>query len=77
MVVENVPTAIERWAIAVFGTADKAALAVGTVVIALAVGWLTGIGARLRPWIGPMVFGSFALVGVLAGWGEPDTAPVA
>ena len=75
-VVDSSPSFVRDLAIGVFGTADKAALAVGTSIIALAVGWYTGIGTKRRPWAGPAVFGLFATLGVVAGWDEPLAEPV-
>jgi DMSO/TMAO reductase YedYZ molybdopterin-dependent catalytic subunit len=70
-VVDSAPPFVKDTAIAVLGTADKPALAIGTTVIALIVGWFAGIRAASRRWIGPVVFGGFGLVGVIAGRGEP------
>ena len=79
-VVDSTPSFVEDFAIAVFGTADKAALAIGTSVVALLVGWQTGIQAARRFWVGPMVFGLFGGLrrtaatwrrrprGITAGW---------
>ena len=75
-VVDSSPSYIKDFAIAVFGTADKAALAIGTSVIALVLGWLLGIHAARRPWIGPVVFGLFGIAGSAAGWDEPLAEPV-
>lgn len=76
VVVDNVPSGVERWAISVFGTADKAALAIGTVVIALAMGWLTGMAALRRFWVGIGVFVAFGAAGLAAGWNEPEAKSV-
>jgi DMSO/TMAO reductase YedYZ molybdopterin-dependent catalytic subunit len=73
VVVDNVPGSIERWAISFFGTADKAALAIGTVIIALVLGWFAGIAALRRFWVPVAVFAAFGLAGMAAGWGEPET----
>jgi DMSO/TMAO reductase YedYZ molybdopterin-dependent catalytic subunit len=72
-VVLRVPPAIEDLAIGLFGTADKAALAVGTVIIALIIGYATGIAASRRRVIGVAVFVAFGLFGVAAGLAEPLT----
>jgi len=76
VVVDTVPGGVERWAISVFGTADKAALAIGTVVISLVIGWFTGIAALRRFWVAVGVFSAFGTAGMAAGWGEPEAHPV-
>ncbi|MDX1690204.1 MAG: molybdopterin-dependent oxidoreductase [Acidimicrobiia bacterium] len=73
-VVDRSPPFLKDFAISVFGTADKGALAIGTVVIALVASWFVGRAAASRSWVGPAVFGLFALVGIVAGLGEPLTS---
>jgi DMSO/TMAO reductase YedYZ molybdopterin-dependent catalytic subunit len=75
-VVDSAPPFVKDFAIAVFGTADKAALGIGTAVIALAVGWQVGVRALRRTWLGPLVFGAFGLLGIVASWSEPFAEPV-
>ena len=76
LVVDRSPSFVKDFAIAVFGTADKAALAIGTSVVALLVGWQAGIQTARRFWVGPTVFGLFGLLGIVAGWSEPFVEPV-
>ena len=76
LVVDRSPSFVKDFAIAVFGTADKAALAIGPSVIALLVGWQAGIQTARRFWVGPWVFGLFGLLGMVAGWNEPFVEPV-
>lgn len=76
VVVDSTPAFVEDFAIAVFGTADKAALAIGTSVTVLLVGWFTGIQTARRSWVGPVVFGLFGLLGILVGRSEPFAEPV-
>ncbi len=71
LVVDRSPSFVEDFAIGLFGTADKAALAIGTSVIALLVGWQVGIQTARRFWVGPTVFGLFGLLGIATGWSEP------
>lgn len=75
-VVDSAPPFVKDLAIELFGTADKAALALGTSVIALLVGWFAGVAAAARRYIGAVVFGAFALLGVAAAWDEPFAEPV-
>ncbi|MEE8496943.1 MAG: molybdopterin-dependent oxidoreductase [Acidimicrobiia bacterium] len=76
LVVDWSPAFVEDFAIAVFGTADKAALAIGTSVVVLLVGRQVGIQTARRFWVGPLVFGLFGLLGMVAGWSEPFAEPV-
>ncbi len=66
VVIDISPRFVKEFAIAVFGTADKGALAIGTAVIGVLVGWFVGRAARTRPWVAWAAFGAFALVGILA-----------
>lgn len=75
-VVAHSPSWVEDFAIGLFGTADKGALAIGTVVIALVVGWFVGRAAEKRFWVAAAAFGGFGVLGTLAALGEPLTEPV-
>lgn len=75
-VVDSSPSFVKDFAIAVFGTADKAVLAIGTSVIALVLGWFTGVIAASRRVVGAVVLGGFAVLGIVAGWNEPFAEPV-
>ncbi|NIR38071.1 MAG: hypothetical protein GWN79_13730, partial [Actinobacteria bacterium] len=75
VVVDSSPSFVKDFAIEVFGTADKTALAVGTTVIALVIGWYMGIQAARRKWVGPSVLGTFGILGMLAALGEPFAVP--
>lgn len=70
-VVDQSPAWVEDLAISLFGTADKLALAIGTLILALVIGWFTGVYTRRQPWLGAAVFVVFAAVGVAAGLGQP------
>jgi hypothetical protein len=73
-VIDNVPPAVKDVAIELFGTADKVALAVGIVVVALGLGYLAG---RLFPrWsaVIPAVFVGFGALGALAAARTPQAA---
>ncbi|MBI5158191.1 MAG: molybdopterin-dependent oxidoreductase [Acidimicrobiia bacterium] len=76
-VVDGSPPWLKDFAIATFGTADKTALAIGTVVVAAMLGWFAGVAARTRPAVLVTVFAGFGVLGALAGSGEPDAGAVA
>ena len=71
VIVDRSPAWLEDFAIGLFGTADKAALAIGTLLISLVVGWAVGVWSTRRPWVVPVTFGAFGLLGFLAAFGEP------
>ncbi|HYI62794.1 MAG TPA: molybdopterin-dependent oxidoreductase [Acidimicrobiales bacterium] len=59
-------------AVELFGTADKAALAVGAVLVALALAPLAGRAEAAGRWRGVAVLGAFAALGVLATARDPQ-----
>ncbi|MGQ0616290.1 MAG: sulfite oxidase [Acidimicrobiia bacterium] len=65
-VIRVVPGVLSRFAIEAVGTADKPLLVIGTVVVSLLIGGALGPAARRRPWLGPVVFALFGLVGVVS-----------
>ncbi len=69
-VVDWSPSWLEDFAISTFGTSDKAALAIGTAIIAGVVGWLAGTLGRTRSWLVPAVFATFGVVGIAAALNE-------
>ena len=77
VVVDRAPPWFKDFAISAFGTADKTALAVGTALLAGAIGWLAGLVSRGRPAVVPVVFGGFGVLGAVAAFGEPDAEPMA
>lgn len=76
-IVDASPPWLKDVAISTLGTADKGALAIGTAVVVLLVGALTGILAVERRWLVPAVFGTFAVVGIAAQLGRPGADPAA
>lgn len=68
VVIDLSPRFVKEFAIAVFGTADKGALAIGTAIIGVIVGWFVGRAAVQRPWVAWGAFGLFALAGIAASW---------
>jgi DMSO/TMAO reductase YedYZ molybdopterin-dependent catalytic subunit len=75
-VVDYSPPFVKRLAINVFGTSDKGALAIGTVVVGVLLGALLGRLARNRPWVGPAAFGVFAVLGIIAAFDQPSYEPI-
>ncbi len=69
IVIDSSPRFVKEFAVGVFGTADKGALAIGTVIISIIVGWFVGRASAQRPWIGWAAFGIFAVLGILAARG--------
>jgi DMSO/TMAO reductase YedYZ molybdopterin-dependent catalytic subunit len=68
------PEPLTRWAIATFGTANTTVLGVGTVLVALVVGAVTGAFARRRT--GPvwLVFAAFGGLGATAALARSESS---
>ncbi len=66
VVIDKVPESGKDLAIRLFGTHDKLALQIGTVVILLAVAALVGILGSRRLWWGLAGIGGFAVIGIIA-----------
>ncbi len=73
-VIDLAPGAAARQGIETFGTADKPALVLGTVVVVLLLGALVGIGSRSRRALAPVAFGGLAVVDVVAAASDPTTS---
>lgn len=73
VVIDNVPTGVKEWAIATFGTADKAVLIGGIVVVTILLGAVVGVIAWRRIWVAVVAFGGFGLLGAWAGVAEGAT----
>ncbi|MEM8905978.1 MAG: molybdopterin-dependent oxidoreductase, partial [Actinomycetota bacterium] len=65
-VIDNGPKWLVDLGIDLFGTNDKPALIAGTVIITLVVGFAVGARARRLPWLAPLAYGLFALIGAFA-----------
>jgi DMSO/TMAO reductase YedYZ molybdopterin-dependent catalytic subunit len=65
-----------RFAIDLFGTANKAVLVVLIVVICLLLGAWVGRLSLGRRWVAPVAFGGFAVLGLIAGVRDPLTSAV-
>lgn len=70
-VVDRAAGGTVRWAIDLFGTANKAVLVTTIVVVALAIGTAVGPATLRRPWVGPLVFVAFGGLGCWAGARDP------
>ena len=70
-IVDRAAGGIVRFAIELFGTADKTVLVIGIVVISLLLGAWLGRLTLDRPWAGPVGFGVFGLLGAVAGIRDP------
>ncbi|HHC08946.1 MAG TPA: molybdopterin-binding oxidoreductase [Actinobacteria bacterium] len=76
VVVSVAPGWLVRFAIALFGTADKAVLGLGIVLVALGIGAAVGARARRHPRLADAAFFGFALVGIAAQLLRPEAAVV-
>ncbi len=75
-VIDATPTPVKEWAVAHFGTADKAILIGNVLLVTLVVAGVAGVLARRRPATG---FGLLGLLVALAGAAalhRPDAEPV-
>jgi DMSO/TMAO reductase YedYZ molybdopterin-dependent catalytic subunit len=74
-VVDWSPGFVKRFAIELFGTADKGALAIGTTIIAVLIGIAVGRASLRRRRVPAAVFGVFGIVGIAAGLAQPLINP--
>ncbi|WP_427115521.1 molybdopterin-dependent oxidoreductase [Pseudarthrobacter scleromae] len=65
-VIDAVPPGVKDWAVAVFGTADKAALLVGMGLVMAALAALAGILEYRKRFAGAALIGVFGMVGLAA-----------
>ncbi len=75
LVVDNSPPALEDFAIGLFGTNDKLALALGTTIIALVIGFVAGRAAARRFAGGLWWLGGLGLVGIVMALNQPLISP--
>ena len=66
VVIDKVPESGKELAIRLFGTYDKLALEIGTVVVVCAIAAVFGVLSRTRLWLGLVGFGVFGAIGVAA-----------
>jgi len=73
-VVDSSPRFVKEFAVSVFGTADKGALAIGTAILVVIIGSLLGRAGLRRPWLGPGAFAIFAVIGIAASVGQVNSS---
>lgn len=71
VVVDAAPRPVVLFAIDVFGTANRVALQIGTLVVLLAAAAALGVAAVRRRWVGLVGLAGFAVVGVAAAVTRP------
>ncbi|HWH34195.1 MAG TPA: hypothetical protein VNT56_02640, partial [Acidimicrobiales bacterium] len=76
-VIDGVPPAVEDFAIATFGTADKTVLLGAILAVVLGLGAALGVAGARRFAVAAWGYGAFALVGVAAVGARPGGAPLA
>jgi DMSO/TMAO reductase YedYZ molybdopterin-dependent catalytic subunit len=74
--VDRFAASLKEFAVETFGTNDKPALVIGTVIIALALGAVIGVLARRRGWIAFAGLGAFGAFGALAQTADPRVGAV-
>ena len=74
-VIDLQPPGAKDFVVSLFGTADKLALEVFVLVVALAIGAGLGVLARQRPASAFLVLAGFVVLGVAAGLGDTSTQP--
>ncbi len=72
VVVDLQPPGAKEFVVSLFGTADKLALEVLVLLVALAIGAGLGLIGRIRPTVAMAVIGGFVAIGFLAGLRDPD-----
>ncbi len=74
-VVDATPTPVKEWAVATLGTADKAVLIGGVVLVTLALGAVVGLASRRGLAWGTAAGGALALVALIAAPGADASFP--
>jgi DMSO/TMAO reductase YedYZ molybdopterin-dependent catalytic subunit len=75
LAVDLQPPGAKELVVSIFGTADKLALEILVLGLALAFGAGLGLLARTRPGLAQGVLGGFVVLGVAAGLRDPGTQP--
>lgn len=66
------PHPVVEWAKDTFGTADKAVLEIGVIVVIAALTVLAGLTSRVRPTPGLVIAGALGVIGLVAVYTRPD-----
>ncbi len=74
VVIDLAPRSVREGGIETFGTSDKPALVIGTVLVVLLLGAVVGIASRRSRMRPPIAFGGFAVLGVVAAATDPATS---
>ncbi|MES2209203.1 MAG: molybdopterin-dependent oxidoreductase [Chloroflexota bacterium] len=72
-VIDLQPPGAKEFVVSLFGTADKLALEILVLTVALVVGACVGLIGRTRPGVAMGVIGAFVALGLVAGLRDPDT----
>jgi hypothetical protein len=75
-VIDWSPRFVKETAITFFGTADKGALAIGTVIVGVVAGWFVGVASRTRRWLPWAAFGAFGVAGIWASLTQTAISPL-
>ena len=76
-VIDSVPSALKDFAIRTFGTHDKTALVIGTLVLLTVFAAVVGLAAVRRPGLGDLGVVVFGIVGVAAAVTRPSAGALA
>lgn len=76
-VIDLMPQPLKEWAIATFGTADKAALLVAMAIVICLIAAGAGIAEFRRRYVGATVIIAFAFIGLSAVLATPQAKPIA
>ena len=76
VIVDLSPPVVKDVAIGLLGTADKGALAIGTVIASLLIGIVVGRRSVTHRWVAMAAFGLFGLLGIGAQLRAPMASPV-
>jgi len=75
LVIDLQPPGAKELVVSLFGTADKLALEILVLLVALAIGGGLGVLARTRAGIAYAILGGLVVLGVVAGLRDPDAQP--
>ncbi|MBA2557604.1 MAG: molybdopterin-dependent oxidoreductase [Chloroflexi bacterium] len=76
LVIDLQPPGAKQFVVEIFGEADKLALELAVVLVALLLGAALGVLAARRAWIGSAGFAAAGIVGIVAALGNPLVSPM-